>query len=239
VSLPYRVAVVADQLRVELERVLGNDLASLFVYGAALFPMPERWRLDFDFHALVRRPLDAVGRAGIRAVYTSLAAASELGADLDGYFVLLADAARPQPPVHQLDRTVHDEAWALHRAHVHAGRYATIGGLDPREIVPVPTWAELDAALRAELVFVESHPQAVAFGVLNGARILASYSRRDVVLSKYDAAQWAMDALPAEWHLLVAAAVRDYEGASQERDDAVLRAGWAPFVTHVRSNIPA
>src|SRR5579862_5615110 len=233
-SLPREVATVAEILRDELDRVLGEDLASLFVYGAAMFPMPERWRLDFDFHALVRRTLDDTACAGVEAVYATLAGTSELGADLDGYFVLLADAARPEPPISQLRRTAHDEAWALHRAHVHAGRYATVCGLDPREIVPVPTWTELDAALRAELAFVESHPHAAAFGVLNGARILAGFARHDVVMSKYEAARWALDALPGEWHDHVRAAVRDYERAPEAHDAGLLREDWAPFVAFVR-----
>ena len=230
---------VAAALREGLQRVLGDDLASLFVYGAAMFPLPARWHLDFDFHTLVRRPLDTEACERIGDVYGALAEVSELGADLDGYFVLLADAARSEPPVHQLDRVVRDEAWALHRAHVHAGRYATIVGLDPRDIVPVPTWPEIDIALRAELAFIETHPNATAFGVLNGARILASYAGHDAVLSKYDAAQWAAESLPPEWHELVRAAVRVYERAPESHDAVLLREDWAPFVAYVREQLPA
>jgi hypothetical protein len=140
VSLPDEVLNVAAALRRGLEDVLGDRLAGIFLYGAALFPHPDAWMLDFDFHALVARPLGEAEREGVRTVYASLATRSELGRDLDGYFVLLTDATKPEPPVHQLDHSVRDEAWALHRAHVHAGRYASICGVDPREIVPVPTW---------------------------------------------------------------------------------------------------
>jgi hypothetical protein len=239
VSLPDEVQAVAAALRRGLDDALGSELAGLFVHGAAMFPLPDGWILDFDFHALVERPLGDAARARINALYATLASESELGRDLDGYFVLLADAARPAPPVHQLDRSVRDEAWALHRAHVHAGRYASICGADPRDVVPVPTWAELDAALRSELAFVEAHPAAMAFGILNGARILASYDRHDVVLSKYEAAQWALDALPVEWHDALAAAVRTYERASQPADAHTLGQAWAPFVAFVRAAMPA
>ena len=238
-ALPDDVAAVAAALRRALEDVLGDGLAALFVYGAALFPHPDAWRLDFDFHALVARPLVPAERAGVRRVYAALAEQSELGGDLDGYFVLLSDAARPEPPVSQLDPSVRDEAWALHRAHVHAGRYASICGVDPREIVPVPAWPELDGALRAELAFIVAHPDATAFGVLNGARILASYDRRDVVLSKYEAAQWALDALPSEWHDAVGAAVRTYERAPLPADEDTLARSWSPFTTFVRAGLPA
>jgi hypothetical protein len=239
VSLPDEVQAVAAALRDGLQDALGDGLAGLFVYGAALFPHPEAWMLDLDFHALVEQPLAAAECERVRAVYAALAARSELGRELDGYFVLLADATKAEPPVHQLDRSMRDEAWALHRAHVHAGRYRVICGVDPREIVPVPTWPELDAGLRAEFAFILTHPDATAFGVLNGARILASYDRRDVVLSKYEAAQWALRALPSYWHDLLRAAVRTYERAPLELDDVALRDGWAGFVALVRAEMPA
>jgi Aminoglycoside adenylyltransferase, C-terminal domain len=239
VSLPDEVQAVAAALREGLQGVLGDGLAGLFVYGAALFPHPDAWMLDFDFHALVQHPIATAECERVRAVYAALATQAELGRDLDGYFVLLTDATKPEPPVHQLDHSVRDEAWALHRAHVHAGRYASICGVDPQVIVPVPTWPELQAGLRSELAFIECHPAATAFGVLNGARILASYDRRDVVLSKYEAAQWALDTLPSDWHDLVRAAVRTYERAPRALDDAALRDGWAGFVALVCAEIPA
>jgi len=239
VLLPDEVLATAAALHRGLEDALGDALAGLFIYGAAMFPHPDAWMLDFDFHALVERGLTDAERDGVRDVYASLATESELGRELDGYFVLLADVRRSDPPVDQLDPSVRDESWALHRAHVHAGRYASICGVDPRPIVPVPTWSELDAALRAELAFVESHPAATAFGILNGARILASYERRDVVLSKYEAAQWAREALPPDWHDAVGAAVRTYERAPQPADAGRLTNAWAPFVEFVRAELPA
>jgi hypothetical protein len=239
VSLPDEVLTVAAALRRGLEEVLDDELAGLFVYGAALFPHPESWMLDFDFHALVTNPLRDAECESIRGVYASLATHSELGRELDGYFVLLTDATKSEPPVQQLDRSVRDESWALHRAHVHAGRYVSICGVDPRQIVPVPTWPELDAALRSELAFIQSHPSAAAFGILNGVRILASYDRRDVVLSKYEAAQWAVGALPSEWHDAVGAALRTYERAPEPADAETLTRAWAPFVAYVRAEIPA
>ena len=108
---------------------------------------------------LLHRPLDDSIERRSRRCTPSSASASELGRDLDGYFVLLTDAAGSEPPRHQLDLTMRDEAWALHRAHVLAGRYFLVAGIDPREIVPEPTWAELEAALRAEMRFVETHPE--------------------------------------------------------------------------------
>ncbi len=236
--LPDAVIALSDALRQGLNAILGDACSSLFLYGAVAFPRPEHWRIDFDYHVLVRRPLDEADRRQVGVLASELAQLSELGADLDGYFVLLADAARPEPPRHQLDLEVRDNAWALHRAHIHAGRYFVIAGADPREVVPVPTWAELDAGLRSEMHFVEAHPDAKAFGVLNGARILCSYETRDVVLSKYQAGQWALESLPPEWHDGIRAALRWYERSSLEGDERTLAESAAPFVAYVGRSLP-
>ena len=103
---------------------------------------------------------------------------------------------------------------------------------------PTPTWLELDAALRGELEFIETHPSAPAFGILNGARILYSFRTRDVVVSKYQAGQWALEMLPGEWHDAVRAALRFYARTAADDDARILEASWAPFVSYVRRSIP-
>src|SRR6185369_17575945 len=143
-------------------------------------------------------------------------------------------AARPEPPVHQLDPVIRDDAWALHRAHVLAGRYFLISGIDPRSIVPAPAWSELETALREELRFVETHPDARAFGILNAARVAYSLETREVVLSKYQAGQWALEMLPADWHDAIRAALRRYARAELEGDVRILESSWAPFVAYVK-----
>jgi hypothetical protein len=223
-------------LRDGLAEILGDDLASLFLYGAIAFPRPVAWRIDFDFHALVNQPLDDVQRGAIRRLYAELANASALGGDLDGYLVLLGDASRPEAPVHQLDLSVRDDAWALHRAHVLAGRYFVVAGIDPRNVVPEPTWPELEKALLQQLHFVETHPTEPAYGILNAARILCSFATHDVVMSKYQTGQWALESLPAQWHDGLRAALRYYERTSGAGDDRVLDASWGPFVSYVRES---
>jgi hypothetical protein len=232
------VAALSEALLRGFTAILGDGLASFFLYGAVAFDRPEGWRIDFDFHVLLHRRLEDTERAAIAQLYADVGAASELGRDLDGYFVLLRDATSTEKPRHQLDRTILDEAWALHRAHVHAGRYFLVAGLDPREIVPPPAWPELDEALRGEIEFVEEHEEATAFGILNGARVLYSYANHDVVISKYQAAQWALRSLPVEWHAGVEAALRYYARAAVEGDERVLQQWRAPFVAYVKRSLP-
>jgi hypothetical protein len=232
------VAAVSEALLRGFTEILGDGLASFFLYGAVAFDRPESWRIDFDFHGLLHRTLEDTERAAIAQLYAEVGAASGLGRNLDGYFVLLAEATGSEPPRHQLDPSIRDEAWALHRAHVHAGRYFLVAGIDPREIVPRPTWAELDDALRGEIEFVESATDAHAFGILNGARVLYSYATRDVVVSKFQAAQWALESLPGEWRTGVEAALRYYCRTEAQGDDRVLQQCWAPFVSFVKRSLP-
>jgi hypothetical protein len=130
-----------------------------------------------------------------------------------------------------------DEAWALHRAHVLAGRYYVVAGIDPGTVVPEPTWAELEEALLGQLHFVEIHPEEPAYGILNSARIVYSFAKRDVVVSKYQTGQWALESLPAEWHEGLRAALRFYTRTSVEGDDRVLATSWAPFVSYVKTEV--
>ncbi len=235
--LPADVVAVTDALRDGLDEILGDALAGIFSYGAIAFARPPQWMIDVDFHVLLHRPLAGPERDAIDALHARLGEISELGRELDGYYVLVEDAARPEPPPHQLDLRVRDEAWALHRAHVHAGRFYVIAGIDPRTVVPEPSWSELEGALRAELRFVETHPEATAFGVLNGCRIIYSVRTHDVVVSKYEAAHWALRALPAEYHAAIEAARRVYERAELEADARTLAESWAPFVDSVRRSL--
>ena len=118
-----------------------------------------------------------------------------------------------------------DEAWALHRAHIHAGRFLLLEGLDPREVVPVPTWDELDRALASEAAFALAHPEHPEFALLQACRITYSRHSHDVVLSKWDAARWGVEAMPS-LQPAIEAAVRSYTDATEPGDDVLLAGAW-------------
>jgi Domain of unknown function (DUF4111) len=179
---------------------LGERFVGFFTYGAAMFPPSPV--LDIDFHAIVDRPLNDEERKRVRALRDE---------HLDGYVVTIDALSLPEPPAHQVHEGVVDEAWALHRAHVLAGRYRCIVGPDPATIVPAPTWDELDAGLRHELEWLTGHlDDAPEYCVLNLCRIACSYANHDVVFSKLDGALWALAALPDEHHAIVRAALDGY-----------------------------
>jgi hypothetical protein len=223
-----------------LRAALGDTLTSLFLYGAVTFPRPVDWLLDVDFHALLSRPPTGEQRDAVARLHRRVAEESPLGEELDGYYVLLADAAKTTPPTSlagafpstgpALVTGPVDEAWALHRAHVLAGRVVVLHGTDPRTVVPAPTWPELVDGLGSELEFVEDHPEHAAFGVLNACRIAWSCAHRDVVVSKWASATWAVQQEP-RWRAGIEAGVRHYTQTSA--------AGDAELLTAIRSEVAA
>ncbi|MDQ1477165.1 MAG: [ribosomal protein S5]-alanine N-acetyltransferase, partial [Actinomycetota bacterium] len=233
---PDVVALICD-LRTGLEHVLGDDCAGLFLYGALLFEHPPHWRVDIDFHVLVRARISPAQREALHGLHRWLAAHHRLGCELDGYYVTLDDASQTEPPVSQYDPAHRDGAWALHRAHVHAGRYTVVAGIDPRRVVPQPTWDELRGALQSEMAFIEAHPEEHAFAVLNACRILYSVRTYDVVVSKHQAGQWGREHLGPDDALLIEAALRHYSGDAAEEDYDMLRRRSLAFAAFVSQSI--
>lgn len=211
-AAPEAVERLSDAFVAELEATLGRRFAGLFLYGAACFPPSSV--IDFDGHVLLNEPLTDEDRENLDALHARIRP-MPLGDEMDVWYITLADARLPAPPTHQRNTTMSDGSWALHRAHVHAGRFIRAAGPDPREIVPVPTWPEIDDALQSELRWLADHfDDAPAYVTLNLCRILASYENRDVVLSKLQAGIWAIGALDVACHSRVRAALSSYENGS-------------------------
>ena len=209
-DLPPHIQTLADAFASELKVALGEHLLGLFLYGDAMFPPAAV--TDFDYHVIVDRELDEVTKQRARDIDKTIAGVPG-GDDMDGYYVTLDAVSKPDHPAHQLWDGVFDRSWALHRAHVLAGRYVVACGVDPRDLLAEPTWAELDEALQGELEFVDEHMKngtSTAYCLLNTCRILSSYSNRDVVLSKLDGATWAFAALPAEHHGMIRTSLKQY-----------------------------
>jgi hypothetical protein len=152
-----------------------------------------------------------------------------LGEELDGYYLLLEEARQVHPPRHQLLPGVTDNSWALHRAHIRAGRCIVLHGPDPRQVYPPTSWPELASALQGELDYVERHlADYPAYCVLNLCRLMYSYAARDVVVSKRASAEWARAAYP-RWRRLIEAAGKSYERRATTDDQELLRSEVASF----------
>jgi len=178
---------------------------------------------DIDFHAVVERPLTVRESEEIRRLHKELADEYPVvGDDLDGWYIMLDDAQQVSPPRHQVYPDLFDNSWALHRAHIKAGYRIVLCGPEPEQVFPVPTWPELTAALEAERRFIETHlTEYPDYCVLNLCRLLYSYRTKDVVISKYTAAKWALDNYTT-WRHLIEAALRSYAREAREEDRRLL-----------------
>jgi len=208
----------ADGLRDSLR----EKLHAVYVYGAVTFPETV-YTGDVDFHVIVTESPTEAERAAILGLHDRLARDfPPLGAELDGYYILLDDARGTARPRHLLYPDVVDDSWALHRAHLLAGRCIVLHGPDPKTIYVPPTRSEIEGALRGELDYVEAHlAQYPAYCVLNLCRLMYSRETGDVVTSKAAAAAWALDRLPA-WRSLIEAARRSYAHEDTAEDRAAL-----------------
>jgi len=218
VSTSQQVTVIGHAFVQGLRRILGAKLFGVYVYGAAAFPedVPTG---DIDFHVILTAALTDDERSAVEALHENLAQRfPPLGGELDGYYILLHDARGDSPPQSQMWSRATDNSWALHRAHILAGRHIVLHGPDPSEIYRPPTWPQIEQALRGELDYVAQHLSDYPdYCILNLCRLIYSYETRDVVISKATAAAWASDALP-EWRDLVGLALKSYAGKASAQD---------------------
>lgn len=226
-TVPPDYLAFARGFAASLREALEDDLVSFFVYGAALFPRPARWRLDFDYHVFLARRPDEAKAERVRAVYADLPRRHALGRDLDGFQVLLEDARRAACPRDPVFGHV-DLDWALHRAHVLGGKRVVVEGEDPQRIVRPPTLAEMERALVATVASVRRHPQHPEYGILSACRMLYSLETSDFVVSKYACGLWAKRHADPAWGPAIDAAVRAYCRSVQRGDADLLEAAWGP-----------
>jgi hypothetical protein len=114
-----------------LNSALGCKLYGAYPYGAVAFPETTSTG-DIDFHVILKGPLTEKEHAALVQLRERLARDfPPLGGEMDGYYLLLEDARGTAQPGSQLSPFNVDDAWALHRAHVHAGRRIVLQGPDP------------------------------------------------------------------------------------------------------------
>jgi aminoglycoside adenylyltransferase-like protein len=242
-ELPYVAAQAWVRFRDEVRGVLGEDLTALWGYGGTVFPDRPRRLGDLDTFTVLERVPSEDTRRALECAEDEIA--REQGIYWDTWYMRAADAARTDPPRHALDPARRHTSWAIDRAHWHAGRYVILFGRAPAELVPRPTWPEIEAALSRELEHLERHvlegdddPFEATYAIWNGSRILHAIETGDVAVSKRSGGMWALEHLPERWHEAIRAANRAYDGEASLRDEQVLRETMGLFVAMVRERLP-
>lgn len=219
-SIPSEIRNLCEALLDGLNTALGEKLHGVYLYGGLAFPDGGATG-DIDFHVILNDVLNDSEKSAMNKLHAALAQDyPPLGAELDGYYILLEEARRTMPPRHQLMDDVVDNSWALHRAHIRAGRCIVLQGPNPLQIYPEVSWSELERALQGELDYVEKHlAEYPAYCILNLCRLMYSFETRDVVVSKVGSARWAYEGFP-NWRPHIEAARKSYEGraTAEERD---------------------
>jgi len=236
-AIKEQVRAIGEAFVFGLRYILGNKLYGLYIYGAAAFPddLPTG---DIDFHVILTDPLTDDERSRLYELHDSLAREfPPLGVDMDGYYILLADARLAKQPQSQMWQRATDKSWALHREHIRTGRVIALHGPDPKEVYPPATWQEMEQALEGEFKYVEDHlDQYPHYCILQLCRLIYSHETRDVVVSKAQASNWACDALP-EWKQHVELARKSYAGQATEEDRHFLLAEVKAFFEFARERI--
>jgi hypothetical protein len=228
-----------------LRRILGDKLYGAYLYGAAAFHEAAPVG-DIDFHVILKSELTESERSELEGLHEALArrfpplVSRPPGArcgELDGYYILLRDARRKSPPRSQMWGRATDDSWALHRAHIRAGRHIVLCGPQPTSIYPPAAWPEIAAALFGELAYVEKvlheHPD---YCILNLCRLIYSFEKRDVVVSKAAASDWALEALP-EWKRCIELAKKSYAGQATSEDREFMLSEVGRFLEFARLRI--
>lgn len=202
-----------------------------YLFGSVAFPDYSPHSGDIDFYAVVRKQLTKTEMERLDSMHRSIGADFEYGSRLEGFYIPIAKARRSQGPkglVYASHRRIHlggvDDAWALHREHFHSSAYIRLHGPSPKTIFPTADWPSIRKNLFRQLVYarriIESDPW---WAVLNLCRLVYSFEKGRVVVSKLGAARWALTKLPSKWGQVIRAAINTYKGTSRGQDRIFLR----------------
>ncbi|MFQ5986979.1 MAG: aminoglycoside adenylyltransferase domain-containing protein [Thermoplasmata archaeon] len=235
--LPGDVRRLLRRFRDRLRETLGDDLVGIYFVGSIAFPGFVPDRVDLDFQVLVRSELAQAQVQALRDMHRLLVGEYRYAEHLDGFYLPLSKAQDSAPPGglvgvggESVRTSASDEAWALHREHVHEGAVLVLLGPHPRTIWPPATWPEIVRALEGERRFIEAHLHHYPFYcVLNLCRLVYTWETRDVAVSKVAAAEWALEKLPERWSPVIQSALRAYRMEDQDEDLERVREGVGPF----------
>lgn len=237
-KLPFGVSELVTRFQDQLSAILGRNLVGTYLFGSVAFPDYDTHSGDIDFYAVVRKRLTKTEMDQLDSMHRSISEEFEYGSRLEGFYILIAQARKSQGPkglIYASHRRIHrggvDDAWSLHREHFHSSAYIRLHGPSPSTIFRTADWPSIREDLFRQLVYarriIQSDPW---WAVLNLCRLVYTFEKGKIVVSKLGAAKWALTKLPRKWHQVIRAAVNAYKGPTRGRDRIILRRDASKFL---------
>lgn len=235
---PYaEINALLEQLLVRVRAILGERLVGLYVFGSLAEGDFDYGSSDVDFIAATSDELSEGELAKLKTMHEEIAAhGGRWGKTLNGAYISLAALRRYEPAHRQpylssttpLGVTALGHDWVLIR-HGLREKGIVVYGPPPATLIDLISREELLAAVRAALrenwTPYLGGPEVIrpryfqAFAVLTMCRALCALATGELV-SKPEAATWALGHLDAEWTPLIRRALA--WRADKTVDDAAL-----------------
>jgi len=210
---------------------LDSNLTGAYLHGSIAFPEFEPRAGDIDFYVVIRRSLNGSEIKRLDRLHRALAARFEFGSKLDGFYIPYAAARRQESPKNlvfgahgKIHRGRSDDAWAIHREHFARSAYIRLYGPRASRIFSRANWLEIRSALYRQLIYarkiIDSDPW---WSVLNLCRLVYSFERGGIAVSKLGAGRWALKRLPPRWKPVIKSAIKTYKGIADRKDRMILR----------------
>lgn len=222
-SIPDDVHALLARIGDELPAVLGDRLFGVYVYGSVSFGAFDAARGDIDCVAVTNGRLTDPDVAALRPWYRALLRQCPLASRLEMPYVprdrLFRDGAESQKTpqfssgkfFRDMDTNGHNPITWLNVKE----RGITLYGPEPGAFVGEIGEPALRNALGAEIGYIANkHPRWFrreaykAYAVLTLCRVLYTLES-GALCTKEAAAAWCLEETPAQWHALIAAALRD------------------------------
>lgn len=219
---------------------LGEQLAGLYVRGSLATGVFRRQRSDIDLLAVVKRPMDTAARAALARTIVRLSDARPIHRDIEITVMSERDARTfGYPTPYELHyNSANHEAYRRGSFDFAAQQFSNdlavqifetrergfvLFGPPPADLFALVPWHAYIASLREDFDWGSRHIQdAPVYSILNACRVLHGVSSpQPSVLNKDEAARWALQAVPGEYHSTILDALNLYRG-EKTVDDVVL-----------------
>ena len=206
--------------------VLGENLAGLYVFGSLATGAFYRHASDIDFLILVHEPLAPAKRAALEKTLAALNGSRPTAGEIEVSVVQARHAKNYEHPL-PLELQYNSKASAVPAQLMHVKQRAVrLTGAEPQDAIGLIPWhAFMDSVVSefdAKGGKIEERPAAVVF---NACRTLHDTTHPSIrILSKTEAAEWALTVVPEEYKPTIEAALEAHRtGAVTPLDADTIR----------------